>query len=104
MPASSAKALAYAGVQGDVAPPATPAFWGAVVWVVLLSGFGGYGAYMYVVKTQGATRVSTLLYLTPPTTMLRAAVMFGDQVTTLGLVGMAVCAIGVVTALARTRS
>lgn len=95
--------MTLATVQGNLAPPATPAFWSAVAWVVLLTGFGGFGAYMYVARTQGATRVSTLLYLTPPTTMLWAAVMFGDQVTTLGLVGMAVCAIGVVTALARKR-
>lgn len=96
--------LALAAPQGEVTPPATPAFWSAVAWVVVLSGFGGYGAYMYVTKTQGAARVSTLLYLTPPTTMLWAAVMFGDRVTTLGLVGVAVCAIGVVTALSRPQS
>ena len=91
--------FALAAAQGNVAPPATSAFWAAVAWVVILSSFGGYGAYTFVARTQGATRVSTLLYLTPPTTMLWAALMFGDKVTLLGLLGLAVCAVGVVAAL-----
>ncbi len=56
---------------------------------MLLSSFGGYGAYLYVSRTQGATRASTLLYLTPPTTMLWAALMFGDRVPPAGLAGLA---------------
>ena len=71
--------------EGTAGEPTPPAFWGAVAWVVVLSSFGGYGTYLYVSRTQGATRASTLLYLTPPTTMLWAAVMFGDRVPPAGL-------------------
>lgn len=86
---------ALALVDGNTAPPATGGFWLAVAWVVVLSSFGGYGSYLYVTCTQGATRASTWLYLTPPTTMLWAGVMFGDPVTALGLAGLALCAVGV---------
>jgi drug/metabolite transporter (DMT)-like permease len=88
-------------VGGTAAAPTAPAFWGAVAWVVVLSSFGGYGSYIYVTRTQGASRASTLLYLTPPTTMLWAALMFGDTVHPLGLAGLAVCAVGVAVALRR---
>ncbi len=88
--------------EGTAGEPTPPAFWGAVAWVVVLSSFGGYGTYLYVSRTQGATRASTLLYLTPPTTMLWAAVMFGDRVPPAGLAGLALSAIGVVIALRST--
>lgn len=67
---------------------------------------GGYESFLYVTRTQGATRASTWLYLTPPTTMLWVKLMFGDRVTALGLAGLALCAVGVHVTLrspARTR-
>ena len=42
--------------EGTAGEPTPPAFWGAVAWVVVLSSFGGYGTYLYVSRTQGATR------------------------------------------------
>ena len=91
--------------EGTAGSPTPPAFWVSIAWVVLLSSFGGYGTYLFVSRTQGATHASTLLYLTPPTTMVWAALMFGDQVSRAGLLGMGVSAIGVVVALrAATRS
>lgn len=82
--------------HGDrLAPPPDGGFWLAIAWVVVLSNFGGYGFYLAVLRQGGATRVSTLLYLTPPTTMLWAFVMFGDPVTGAGLAGLVVCAVAV---------
>lgn len=84
--------VAMAAGTGHLAPPADPNFWFAVAWVVVLSGFGGYGFYFVVLRQSGPTRVSTLLYLTPPTTTLWALVMFGQRVTVVTLVGFVVCA------------
>jgi drug/metabolite transporter (DMT)-like permease len=92
-----------AGLQGSAVPPADPAFWWAIAWVVVLSSFGGYGAYLLVARRDGATRASTWLYLTPPTTMLWAGLMFGDPVGPLGLAGLAVCAAGVALAMRAVR-
>lgn len=97
-------AIAFAAIAvalGHAAPPAAAGFWWSVAWVVVLSTFGGYGAYTYVVRHGGATVASTLLYLTPPTTMLWAFVMFGDPLTASGLAGLAVCAVGVALAVRR---
>ncbi len=87
--------VASAAVAGRLAPPATAGFWWAVAWVVVLSTFGGYGCYLLALRTFGATRASTLLYLTPPTTMLWALVMFGERVGWLGVAGLLGCAVSV---------
>ena len=82
-------------VTGHATPPATLEFWRAVVWLVVLASLGGYVMYVFVARTQGATVVSTLLYLTPPTTMLWVFLMFGEPVTLLGVAGLVVSAVGV---------
>jgi drug/metabolite transporter (DMT)-like permease len=91
--------VAVAGAGGNLAPPADPGFWWAVGWVVVLASFGGYGAYLLVLRRSGAVRVSILLYLTPPTTMLWAFLMFGEVPGVLAVPGVALCAVGVALAL-----
>ena len=96
--------LAVAAASDTLAPPADPGFWWAVAWVVVLSSFGGYGAYLLVLRRSGAVRVSTLLYLTPPTTMLWAALMFGEVPGPLAVPGVLVCTVGVALVLRRPRT
>ncbi|WP_116245295.1 DMT family transporter [Nocardiopsis sp. FIRDI 009] len=81
-----------AAATGTLAPPAEPGFWGAVAWVVVLSTLGGYGLYWVGLARFGVARVSALLYLTPPTALVWAWVMFGQAVGAGALAGMAVCA------------
>jgi drug/metabolite transporter (DMT)-like permease len=90
-------------VAGRFTPPPDATFWLAVAWTVVLSTFGGYGSYLLVLRRGGANRVSTLLYLTPPTTMLWAFWMFGDRPGALAFAGVAVCAVGVSAVLAPSR-
>ncbi|MGW9351141.1 DMT family transporter [Nocardiopsis flavescens] len=86
---------ALAAGTGTLAPPADPGFWAAVAWVVVLSTLGGYGLYWAALARFGVARVSALLYLTPPTTLLWSLLMFGDPVGAGALAGMAVCAAAV---------
>ncbi|MCW2849683.1 MAG: EamA/RhaT family transporter [Marmoricola sp.] len=95
--------MALALVFGQGTPPATLEFWRAVVWLLVLASLGGYVMYIHVARTQGATAVSTWLFLTPPTTMFWVFVMFGERVTVPGLVGLVVSGLGVWLALARRR-
>ena len=87
--------VVLAALDGHLAPPAEPGFWWSVLWVVGLSAFGGYGSYLVVLRRSGATRVSTLLFLTPPVTALWAFLMFGTVPGLLALPGAAVCAVAV---------
>lgn len=87
--------MALALAFGHAAPPASPEFWQAVVWLIVLASLGGYVMYVFVARTQGATVVSTLLFLTPPTTMLWVYLMFGERMTVAGLIGLAVSGVGV---------
>lgn len=91
--------VALAGSAGRLQPPGQAAFWWAVAWVVVLSGFGGYGCYLLVLRRSGATRVSTLLYLTPPTTTAWAYAMFGQVPGPLAVPGALVCGVAVLLAL-----
>jgi drug/metabolite transporter (DMT)-like permease len=87
--------VSVAALDRHLSPPTDPGFWWSVCWVVGLSTFGGYGSYLVVLRRSGATRVSTLLFLTPPTTALWAFLMFGTRPGLLALPGAAVCALAV---------
>lgn len=91
--------MAAALVSGQASPPADLDFWVAAVWLVVLASLGGYVMYVFVTRTEGATVVSTLLYLTPPTTMLWVFLMFDEPVTLVGLLGLVVSAVGVLLVL-----
>jgi drug/metabolite transporter (DMT)-like permease len=86
-------------LAGQLSPLPTWQFWAAVLWLIVLASLGGYVMYVHVARTQGATVVSTLLYLTPPTTMLWVYLMFGVPVHLAGFVGLAISAFGVVLVL-----
>lgn len=86
---------AWALLAGRAAPAPTWEFVGAIAWVVALAGFGGYGTYLLVLRRHGAATVSALLYLTPPTTAVWTAVMFGTPLRAAALAGMATAVAGV---------
>jgi drug/metabolite transporter (DMT)-like permease len=86
---------AVAAMAGDVAPPADPAFWAAIAWVILLSTVGGYGLYWLNLRRSSVTTVSSLLYLTPPTTLVWGLLMFGEPIGVTTLAGLAICLAGV---------
>jgi drug/metabolite transporter (DMT)-like permease len=77
--------------MGQVTPPASDGFWLAVGWFVVFSTFGGYGFYWLGIRRIGVARVTSLIYLTPPTTMLWAFIMFGQKVTPATIAGVIVC-------------
>jgi drug/metabolite transporter (DMT)-like permease len=86
---------ALALATGTLVPPADPSFWAAIAVLVVLAMFGGYGLYWINLARSGVARVSGLLYLTPPTTMVWAWLMFGGTIAPLSLAGVAICAVAV---------
>lgn len=76
---------------GGLEPPGGMRFWAAVLWFVVFSTFGGYGFYWLNLKLSGVARVSSLVYLTPPTTMVWAYLMFGEGIGPLAVSGLVIC-------------
>jgi drug/metabolite transporter (DMT)-like permease len=67
----------------------------ALAWAVLGLTMGA-SSLMYVMIQRGAvSRVTTLLYLVPPTTAVIAWLMFGEPITPLMLLGMLIAAYAV---------
>ncbi|WP_434557369.1 DMT family transporter [Pseudomonas sp. Z5-35] len=90
--------LAFAlieGVQGSLAPIPSTGFVLSVVWTAGLSTMGGYGLYWLCLRRATATRVASVLYLSPPITMLWAWAMFDEPLSWLMALGMAVSAVGI---------
>ncbi|MFE7423462.1 DMT family transporter [Rhodococcus sp. NPDC057529] len=70
-------------------------FWTTVAWYVVFSIAGGYSLYWILLRRTSATRVGTLIYLTPPTATVWAWLMFGDTIAAVTLIGFVVVAAGV---------
>lgn len=74
----------------------TPRFIGALLWAVLALSIGAIFLLFKLIRRSGATQVTSLLYLTPPTTAVMAWLMFDEAFNWLGIVGMGLAVIGVV--------
>lgn len=73
----------------------TPQFIGALLWSVLALSIGAIFLLFSLIRKSAATRVTSLLYLTPPTTAVMAWLMFGESLSGAGVIGMLVAVIGV---------
>jgi drug/metabolite transporter (DMT)-like permease len=98
--ASALLLLPFAVVLEDFGPSLsnvqwTPQFLGALLWSVLALSIGAIFLLFRLISRNDATRVTSLLYLTPPTTAVMAWLMFGEALSPLGLAGMAVAVMGV---------
>jgi drug/metabolite transporter (DMT)-like permease len=74
----------------------TPRFIGALLWSVGALSIGAIFLLFSLIRKSAATRVTGLLYLTPPTTAVMAWLMFGEALSLIGIAGMVVAVIGVV--------
>jgi drug/metabolite transporter (DMT)-like permease len=73
----------------------TPQFIGALLWSILALSIGAIFLLFRLISRNDATKVTSLLYLTPPTTAVMAWLMFGEALSPMGLVGMVVAVAGV---------
>ena len=95
---SAVTALLFAPLallEGGIAPLADPQFLAAIVWFILFSTVGAYGLYWLCLRRSTATRVGSLIYLTPPVTMLWAWAMFAEPLAPAAIIGFALCLAGV---------
>ena len=95
--ASFAAVLPFAWMLEDAASIQwTPQFLGAWAWSVLALSIGAIFLLFALIRRSDATQVTSLLYLTPPTTAIMAWAMFGEVLNWMGIAGMALAVIGVI--------
>ena len=67
----------------------------ALGWSAVVLSFGAIFLLFLLIRHGAATRVVGLFYLTPPVTALMAWVLFGESLSGLAIIGMAVAVLGV---------
>lgn len=73
----------------------TASFIGALLWSIFALSIGAIFLLFALIRQSAATRVSSLMYLTPPTTALMAWIMFGEAFSMTGIAGMLLAITGV---------
>jgi drug/metabolite transporter (DMT)-like permease len=73
----------------------TPQFIGALLWAVLALSIGAVFLLFALIRKSAATEVTSLMYLTPPTTAVMAWLMFGEVFSLSGALGMLLAITGV---------
>jgi drug/metabolite transporter (DMT)-like permease len=71
----------------------------ALLWLVLVLSLGAISLFYFLIRRDAAARVTSLFFLVPPCTALIAWPLFGETLSAVALLGMALTAVGV--ALAR---
>ncbi len=98
--ASALVLLPFAIWLEDLSPSLSQVQWtghfiGALLWSVFALSIGAIFLLFALIRKSAATSVTTLLYLTPPTTALMAWLMFGERFSLIGLAGMLLAVVGV---------
>jgi drug/metabolite transporter (DMT)-like permease len=74
----------------------TPSSIFGVVWLAVVLSCGSIGVLYWLIRHSAATKVASLFYLVPAVTALMAYILFDERLDALSIVGMVVCAAGVV--------
>ncbi|WP_454720930.1 MULTISPECIES: DMT family transporter [Cupriavidus] len=74
---------------------------GALAWSVVALSIGAISLLFLLIREGAATRVSSLMYLTPPTTAVMAWLLFGESFPPLAAFGMVLAAGGVALVMRR---
>lgn len=72
-----------------------PEFIYAMIWLTVGVSLGAYALMWRLLERMDATRVASLFYFGPPVTMLMAWVAFGDTLTMIDIIGLAVVLAGI---------
>ncbi len=75
----------------------------ALLWSVLGLSIGAIFLLFALIRRSHATEVTSLMYLTPPTTAVMAWLMFGEAFNLLGILGMGLAVTGVIFVVKKSR-
>lgn len=74
----------------------------AIVWLSLVVSLAAYGLMFVLLRQLPAAKVASLTYLSPPVTMVMAWMLFGETLSTTGLIGLGVASVAVGLTLSRS--
>ena len=78
-----------------------PAFWFGLFWSVVAMSIGAVALLLVMIRRGAVVAVSSLLFLVPPVSALMGYAFFGETLTAIQIVGMALAALGVALAARR---
>ena len=85
-----------AWAEGGLAPVLDAGFVGGILWLVFVATFAAWGIYYLALRRSSPARLTTVLYLSPPVTMLWAWLMFGEPLSWAMAGGLLVSLVGIV--------
>lgn len=82
--------------KGSILPVLSRGFIGGILWLVFVATFGAWGLYYLALRRFSAARVTAVLYLSPPVTMIWAWVMFNEPLTWFMAAGFGISLVGII--------
>lgn len=77
-----------------VVPVLEPSFIGGIAWLVIVATFAAWGLYYAALRRSSPARVTAVLYLSPPVTMIWAWILFGEPLSMAMAAGLLVSLTG----------
>jgi drug/metabolite transporter (DMT)-like permease len=100
----AAVAMLAAAIVGEYRWTNSPILWGGLAWSAIILSVSGLSLLVWLVRTQGATRMSMLLLLVPPLAAIEAWALFGETLGPVQLLGFALALGGVLLGRSQGRS
>ena len=100
--ASAVTFMVLAGLTEDMTIQWTPQFIAGLTWIVVALSIGSIFLLFELLRAGTAGSVSSLYYLVPPCAALQSYLLLGEHIPPIGLVGMALAALGVMLVMRST--
>lgn len=82
--------------EGGLLPTFSAGFVAGIAWLVLVATFGAWGLYYLALRHTSAARVTAVLYLSPPLTLVWAWLMFQEPLSWSMAAGLVISLAGIV--------
>jgi drug/metabolite transporter (DMT)-like permease len=86
----------FAWNEGGVLPVMKLEFAAGILWLVFIATFGAWGLYYVALQKSSAARVTAVLYLSPPVTMVWAWAVFNEPLSWSMATGLLVSLAGII--------
>jgi drug/metabolite transporter (DMT)-like permease len=94
--------LALQASQGRIAPMLSAGFAASVAWSVIFATLGGCGLYWACLRRTSSARVTSVLFLSPPVTLIWAWAMFREPLSWLMALGTVISGAGILLVVNRS--